>query len=181
VYPISFIVGDLVTEVYGYRAARRVIWFGFAANALFVLVAAIVQILPAAPYWNGQEAFERILGYTPRILMGAFLSYLVGDFANSIVMSRMKILTKGRALWSRTITSTIVGQGLDSLIFVTIAFGGTISWGQLTGIIITVWLFKSGYEAAITPLTYFAVNKLKKVEELDTYDYAEKYNPFSLK
>lgn len=181
VYPITFLVDDLITEVYGYRAARSVIWLGFFTNLLVVIVVQIVLILPPATYWNGQAAYEQILGYTPRIFVAGFLSYLVGNFANAITMSRMKIITKGRALWSRTILSTFVGQGLDSLIFVTIAFLGTISLEQTFRVIITVWLFKTAYEALATPLTYWLVARLKKIEMLDTYDRDTNYNPFSLR
>jgi len=180
VYPITFIIDDVVTEVYGYSAARSVIWYGFLANLLFVAAAELVLFLPAASYWNGQQAYERILGYTPRLLAGGFSSYLVGTFANAIVMSRMKVWTKGRALWSRTIGSTIVGQGLDSIIFVSVAFAGTVTSSQLIRIIITLWLFKSAYEALFTPITYTAVGWLKRAEGLDTFDVDVDYNPFSL-
>ena len=180
VYPITFIVDDMITEVYGYSAARAVIWYGFLANLLFVVAAEVVLFLPAAGYWDGQEAYERILGYTPRLLAAAFVSYLVGTFANAIVMSRMKIWTKGRALWTRTISSTFVGQGLDSLFFVSIAFAGQLMWSQLLRVIITVWLFKTAYEVVLTPITYIAINWLKKTERLDTFDTNTNYNPFIL-
>ena len=125
VFPISYIFGDVLTEVYGYRVARRVIWLGFVCNLIFVFFAWVGQMLPSAGFWGGQAAYESILGYTPRLLAASFCGYLVGEFANSFVLSRMKILTQGRWLWSRTIGSTMVGQGLDTSIFITLAYIGT--------------------------------------------------------
>ncbi|HVO85339.1 MAG TPA: queuosine precursor transporter [Syntrophobacteria bacterium] len=180
IFPVSYILGDVLTEVYGYRQARRVIWLGFLSN-LFVVVAIVVaQVLPAASFWDGQAAYERILGYTPRILAASFLAYLVGEFANSYVLAKMKIATRGRWLWSRTIGSTLVGQGLDSLVFMSLAFAGTIPTAGLATAVITQWLAKSAYEAVATPLTYLAVGFLKTREGLDVYDHATRFNPFSL-
>ena len=126
IFPISYIFGDVLTEVYGYRQARRVIWLGFGCNLIAVVAIWLGQVLPAASFWDGQAAYERILGYTPRLLIASFLAYLVGEFANSFVLAKMKIVTNGRWLWTRTIGSTLVGQGLDSLVFITLAFVGTI-------------------------------------------------------
>lgn len=179
VYPLAFIVGDVVTEVYGYGAARRVIWLGFVGNLLFVGASLVVQVMPAPEYWDAQAAYERILGSTPRLLVAGILAYLVGDFANAVVMSRMKLLTSGRALWSRTIVSTLVGQGLDSAMFVSIAFGGVLTWAEVGRIAATVWVFKTVYETLATPITYVVVNTLKRVEALDTYDHSVRYSPFS--
>ncbi len=176
-FPISYILGDVLTEVYGYRQARRVIWLGFFCNLVAVIAIWIGQILPAASFWNGQTAYERILGYTPRILLASFLAYLIGEFANSFVLAKMKIATQGRWLWARTIGSTLVGQGLDSLVFMTLAFVGTIPLTALTGAIVAQWLSKSAYEAIVTPLTYGAVNFLKKKEGLDTFDYDTRFSP----
>jgi len=176
VFPISYIFGDVLTEVYGYRLARRVIWLGFICNLIFVLFAWVGQILPPAPFWEWQEAYEGILGYTPRLLIASFCGYLVGEFANSFVLAKMKILTQGRWLWSRTIGSTVVGQGLDSLIFITLAFVGTPSFVMI--MILYHWLTKTGVEAAATPFTYAVVNFLKKKEAIDTYDYKTNFNPF---
>lgn len=130
IFPISYIFGDVLAEVYGYRQARRVIWLGFLCNLIAVVAIWVGQVLPAVSFWDGQAAYERILGYTPRLLVASFLGYLVGEFANSFVLAKMKIATSGRWLWTRTIGSTLVGQGLDSLVFITLGFVGTI---PLTG------------------------------------------------
>ena len=177
IFPISYILGDVLTEVYGYRAARRVIWLGFFCNLLAVVAIYLGQILPAAPFWEAQEAYERILGYAPRLLAASFIAYLVGEFANAIVLAKMKVATNGRFLWSRTIGSTLVGQGLDSLVFIVLAFVGTIPLAALISAIITQWLFKSAYEALATPLTYLVVNRLKRSEGLDVYDRDTSFNP----
>lgn len=180
VYPISFIVSDVVTEVYGYHAARRIIWISFAANLIFVAAAQTVSALPAPSYWSGQPAYDRILGYTPRLLAGAFASFLVGDFANAIVMSTLKVQTAGRFLWLRAVSSTVVGQGLDSVIFVIVAFGGSISWGQVADVATTVWVFKCVYEVCALPLTYLVVGRLKTAEGLNAFDRDISYSPFSV-
>jgi uncharacterized integral membrane protein (TIGR00697 family) len=177
IFPISYIFGDVLTEVYGYHQARRVIWLGFFCNLIAVVAIWLGQILPAASFWEGQAAYERILGYTPRLLGASFLAYLVGEFANSFVMAKMKIATNGRWLWTRTIGSTLVGQGLDSLVFMTLAFIGTIPPTVLVGAIGIQWLSKSAYEAIITPLTYVVVNFLKKREGLDVFDTDTRFNP----
>jgi uncharacterized integral membrane protein (TIGR00697 family) len=180
IFPISYIFGDILTEVYGYARSRQVIWIGFACNALAVLAIWIGQILPPAGFWNGQEAYSRILGYTPRLLVASFIAYLVGEFLNSFVLARMKLLTKGRWLWVRTIGSTLIGQGADSLVFITLAFVGTMAGGQLVRVIVTQWLFKCVYEAIATPVTYVIVNYLKRAEREDYYDYDTDFNPFKL-
>ncbi len=177
IFPISYIFGDVLTEVYGYRQARQVIWLGFFCNLIAVVAIGLGQILPAASFWDGQAAYERILGYTPRLLGASFLAYLVGEFANSYVLAKMKIATHGRWLWARTIGSTLVGQGLDSLVFITLAFLGTIPLTVLLGVIVVQWLFKSVYEAIITPLTYVLVNFLKKREGVDVFDTDTRFNP----
>jgi len=176
IFPISYIFGDILTEVYGYRWARRVIWLGFICNLIFVIFARIGQVLPPAPFWEWQEAYETILGYTPRLLAASFCGYLVGEFANSFILAKMKILTQGRWLWSRTIGSTIVGQGLDTLVFITLAFIGTPSFVII--MILYHWLTKTGIEAIATPFTYAVVNFLKRKEAIDTYDYETSFNPF---
>jgi uncharacterized integral membrane protein (TIGR00697 family) len=178
IFPISYIFGDVLTEVYGYRRARQVIWLGFFCNLLAVGTIVLGGALPAASFWEGQQAYETILGYAPRLLFASFCAYLVGEFANSYVLAKMKIATNGRWLWSRTIGSTLVGQGLDSAVFVVLAFSGTVPTGALFGIIVVNWLFKSAYEAAATPLTYLVVNFLKRRENTDVYDYDTSFNPF---
>jgi queuosine precursor transporter len=180
VFPISYIVGDVLTEVYGFQRARRVIWLGFFCNLIAVLAIWFGGIMPAAPFWKAQGAYEIILGYTPRLLAASFLAYLIGEFTNSIVLAKMKVATNGRWLWSRTIGSTLVGQGLDSLVFVLVAFFGTI---PLTGLVVAIfsqWLFKSIYEAAATPLTYLVVNALKRREGVDIYDRDTDFNPLPI-
>ena len=177
IFPLSYITGDVLTEVYGYRQARKVIWLGFLCNVIVVVAIWIAQVLPAASFWDGQKAYERILGYTPRILTASFLAYLVGEFANSFVLAKMKIATQGRWLWLRTIGSTLVGQGLDSAVFISLAFAGTIPVQALTQAIVTQWLVKSAYEAAVTPFTYLVVNFLKRKEGMDTYDCETRFNP----
>jgi uncharacterized integral membrane protein (TIGR00697 family) len=177
IFPLSYIFGDILTEVYGYRQARRVIWMGFLCN--LVAVAAIVagEQLPPASFWDGQVAYERILGYTPRILVASFLAYLTGEFANSYVLARLKVFTQGRWLWTRTIGSTLVGEGLDSLVFMIIAFVGTIPTHALGAAIVNQWLFKTAYETVATPITYAVVRFLKKKEGIDVYDRGTRFNP----
>jgi queuosine precursor transporter len=177
IFPISYIFGDVLTEVYGYRQARRVIWLGFFCNVVVVVAIWIGQVLPPASFWDGQKAYERILGYTPRLLVASFLAYLVGEFANSFILAKMKMATNGRWLWTRTIGSTLVGEGLDSSVFMTLAFVGTIPIRALLLAILTQWLVKSAYEAAVTPLTYIVVNFLKRKEGVDVFDYGTKFNP----
>jgi hypothetical protein len=177
IFPLSYITGDVLTEVYGYRQARKVIWLGFMCNVIVVVAIWIAQILPGASFWDGQAAYDRILGYTPRILIASFLAYLVGEFANSFVLAKMKIATQGRWLWLRTIGSTLVGQGLDSVVFIALAFAGTIPVHALTQAIVMQWLAKSAYEAAATPFTYLVVNFLKRKEGMDTYDHETRFNP----
>jgi hypothetical protein len=181
IFPISYICGDVLTEVYGYHQARRVIWLGFLCNLLAVLAIWVGQILPAAPFWDGQAAYRRILGYTPRLLAASFLAYLVGEFANAMVLAKLKIATRGRWLWTRTIASTLVGQGLDSLVFITLAFLGTIPLAGMASTIVTQWLVKTAYEAAVTPLTYGVVGFLKRQEGMDVYDYTTRFNPLLIR
>ena len=179
IFPLSYIFGDVLTEVYGYRWARRVIWLGFICNLIFVVFAWVGQILPSAPFWEDQEAYKSILGYAPRLLVASFCGYLAGEFANSIILAKMKILTRGRWLWSRTIGSTVVGQGLDTSIFIILAYIGTPTFVPI--MILHHWLAKTAIEAVATPLTYTVVNYLKKKEAIDTYDYETNFTPFSIK
>jgi uncharacterized integral membrane protein (TIGR00697 family) len=180
IFPISYIFGDVLTEVYGYAQARRVIWLGFFCNLLAVVAIWVGQLLPPASFWDAQAAYERILGFTPRLLAASFLAYLVGEFANSFVLARLKVVTNGRWLWVRTISSTLVGQGLDSLVFISLAYIGTTPPGVLVRIIIPQWLFKVSYEALATPLTYVIVNRLKAVEGLDVFDRETDFSPIRL-
>ena len=178
IFPLSYIFGDILTEVYGYRWARRVIWLGFACNLIFVLFAYLGQLLPAASFWTGQEAYESILGYAPRLLIASFTGYLAGEFINSFIMAKMKVATKGRWLWARTIGSTVFGQGLDTALFIVIAYVGTASFFPL--MILYHWVIKVAIEALATPLTYKAVNYLKRKENMDIYDSSTNFNPFKL-
>lgn len=180
IFPLSYIIGDVLTEVYGYRQARRVIWLGFFCNFIAVLAIWMGQMLPPASFWDGQASYERILGYAPRLLLASFLAYLVGEFTNAFVLAKMKIATKGRWLWLRTISSTLIGQGLDSSIFMTLAFVGTIPLNVLFTAVVAQWLAKSAYEAVVTPLTYVVVAFLKRKEGLDVYDRDTNFNPLSL-
>ncbi len=180
IFPISYVLGDVLTEVWGYAATRRVIWLGFACNALLVAAVWLGGELPAAPFWKGQPAYEEILGHAPRILLASFVAYLVGEFANAFVLARLKIATGGRWLWIRTIGSTVVGQGLDSVVFVTLAFAGSVPAVALAGIVGAQWAVKVAYEAAATPLTYAAVAWLKSREQIDTFDYHTDFNPLKL-
>lgn len=178
VFPVSYIFGDVLTEVYGYQRARTVIWLGFLCNLFSVIIIWLGQTMPAASFWDGQAAYERILGYVPRLLIASFIAYLVGEFANSYVLAKMKCATKGRWLWARTIGSTLVGQGLDSLVFIVLAFAGTIPASGIASAIITQWLIKSGYEVLLTPVTYRVILFLKNREGIDYYDYKTRFNPF---
>ncbi|MCH8112522.1 MAG: queuosine precursor transporter [Proteobacteria bacterium] len=180
VFPLSYIIGDVLTEVYGYRQARRVIWLGFLANLFVVVAIWLGGLLPAAGFWDGQEAYDRILGLVPRIMAASFLAYLLGEFANAYILAKIKIAMEGRLLWVRTIASTIVGQGIDSGVFITLAFVGTIPASVLIELIITQWLVKTAYEAAATPLTYVTVGFLKRREEIDTYDTDTRFNPLAI-
>ncbi len=180
VFPLSYIIGDVLTEVYGYRQARRVIWLGFLANLFVVVAIWLGGLLPAASFWDGQEAYNRILGLVPRIMAASFLAYLLGEFANAYILAKIKIAMEGRLLWVRTIASTIVGQGIDSGVFITLAFVGTIPTSVLIELIITQWLVKTAYEAAATPLTYVTVGFLKRREEIDFYDTDTRFNPLAI-
>jgi len=177
IFPVSYIAGDVLTEVYGYHQARRVIWLGFFCNAIVVGAVLLSQVMPPASFWDGQDAYQRILGQTPRILLASFVAYLIGEFANSIVLAKMKIATGGRWLWMRTIGSTLIGQGLDSLVFILIAFSGTLPVGALAATVLTQWIVKTAYEVVATPFTYGVVGFLKKREQVDVFDRHTRFNP----
>lgn len=177
IFPLSYLLGDILTEVYGFSRARQIIWLGFLCNLMAVAAIYATQLLPAPGFWDAQVAYERILGFAPRLLAGSFAAYLVGEFANAYVLARMKVLTNGRWLWSRTISSTLIGEGIDSLVFISIAFAGTITGHQLLRTMATAWLFKSGYEVLATPLTYLVVNFLKRSEGVDVFDRQTDFSP----
>ncbi len=180
-FPISYIFSDILTEVYGYARARRVMWIGFASLALMALVLLIVEYLPSSPSWHSQAAYEAILGFVPRITLASVLAYWAGGFANDFVLAKMKLFTKGKYLWTRTVGSTIVGQAVDTFLFIGIAFYGTLPISVIAQIILSFYLFKCAYEVLATPLTYYVVNRLKKSEGLDVFDYHTNFSPFHFK
>ncbi len=182
-FPISYIIGDVLTEVYGYSRARRVIWTGFAALAFMAFMAWVVVSLPPAEGWPGQQAYEFVFGNSWRIVLASMIAFCVGEFANSYVLARMKMWTGGRMLWARTIGSTVVGQGLDSLIFYPLAFYGLAGWPpeQLMQVVLSQWLIKTAWEAALTPATYVIVGALKRREGVDVFDEGTDFNPFGAK
>ena len=177
-FPLSYIFGDILTEVYGYGRSRKVIWLGFASALLMSLVFILVGKMPSARGWENQEAYEKILGLTPRIVLASLAAYFSGEFSNSFVLAKMKILTRGRHLWMRTIGSTLVGELVDTLLFVMIAFGGTLSAGLLWTVVISNYVFKTAVEALFTPLTYWIVRVLKRAEGADYYDLHTNFSPF---
>jgi queuosine precursor transporter len=183
VFPLSYLFGDVLTEVYGYAVTRRVIWLGFACNLVFVLFILAAGALPGAPgAWDAsaQSAYNRILGFAPRLLAASFIAYVAGEFLNSFVMAHLKIATQGRWLWTRTIGSTLAGQGVDSAIFITGAFIGVLPAGILLRTILYQWGFKTAYEIVATPLTYAVVGFLKRRENQDPFDIGTDFNPFRL-
>lgn len=181
IFPLSYIFGDVLTEVYGYKAARRVVWSGFAALVLMSLAYWIIQILPAAPFWENQGAYEAILGAVPRITLASMIAYFCGEFVNSYVLSRMKVWMEGKKLWVRTIASTIAGEGVDTILFMFVAFIGLIPVEAIFILIASEYVIKVAYEVAATPLTYKLVGWLKRKEGIDVYDRGINYSPFALK
>ena len=179
-FPLAYILGDVFTEVYGYKKMRRVIWLGFLANILMAAIFIIVSKLPAAEGWNNQKAYEAILGWVPRIVIASIIAYWVGEFVNSFILAKMKIFTKGRFLWMRTIGSTLVAEFLDSLIFCVIAFLGKVPSALLFKIIISNYIFKVLIEIIFTPITYWVANFLKKKEKIDTFDFQTNFSPFKI-
>lgn len=179
-FPLAYIFGDIFTEVYGYKNSRRIIWTGFLANILMAAAFIVVGKLPSAIGWQNQEAYNIILGWVPRIVLASIIAYWVGSFTNSVVLAKMKVWTRGKWLWTRTIGSTIVGELLDTLIFCFIAFFGQIPIGLLLTVIISNYILKVGVEVLFTPITYAVVNLLKKQEKVDIYDYSTRLTPFSL-
>lgn len=180
-FPLSYIFGDILTEVYGYQRSRRVIWAGFLAAAAMAAIYALVDVLPPAAGWGGEAAYEAIFRPVYRIVPASLIAYFAGEFSNSYVLAKMKILTKGRWLWTRTVGSTVVGEGVDTFLFVMIAFWRELSLGLLASVLISNYLFKVGVEVAMTPLTYRIINFLKKAEGEDYYDYDTDFNPFALR
>ena len=180
-FPISYLFGDILTEVYGYARARKVVWAGFGALAFASFMSWVVLALPAAEGWSGQEALESVFGTTPRIIVASISAYWVGEFSNSYVLAKMKLWTKGKLLFFRTIGSTIVGTAIDSAIFYPVAFWGVWSNDQVISVMLGNYALKVIWEAVATPVTYKVVGFLKKVEHVDYYDYKTDFTPFSLK
>ncbi len=179
IFPLSYIFGDILTEVYGFKQSRRVIWLGFSSLILMILVLALVQLLPANPGWGGQASYEMILGVTPRIVLGSLVAYFAGEFCNAFILAKMKIRSQGKQLWKRTIGSTLIGEGVDTLIFTLIAFGGTMPQDIFLALVVSNYVFKVSVEVIFTPVTYAAVGFLKKREGIDVYDHDTNFNPFA--
>lgn len=179
-FPLSYIFGDILTEVYGYKKTRIIIWVGFLMNVLMALVFIAVGALPSAAGWENQSAYNAILGWTPRIVAASVIAYFAGEFSNSYILAKIKIKMKGKWLWVRTITSTLVGEGFDTLLFVLIAFYGVLPNELLMAVILSNYVFKVGVEVVFTPITYLVVGFLKKAEGVDVYDRGTKFNPFRL-
>ena len=180
-FPLTYIFGDVFTEVYGFAASRRAIWLGFFGTALLYAMGAILIALPAAPDWKNQQAFATVFGVIPRILAASLIAFWAGEFANSYTMARLKLLTNGRKLWTRTIGSTIVGQAVDTVLVITLTFAGTVGVHTLLRIIATGYLLKVAYEVLATPITYLVIHWLKRAEGSDAFDRHETFNPFSFR
>ena len=179
-FPITYIYGDIFTEVYGYAASRRAIWLGFLASALMATMGIITVLLPPAPDWPNQQAFATVFYTVPRLVVASLIAYWCGEFANSYTLAKMKILTQGKWLWSRTVGSTVVGQAVDTVIVMVVGFGGTASWSTIGRLIVSGYLAKVAYEVLMTPITYAVVAWLKKNEQVDTYDYDTEFSPFHI-
>ncbi len=177
-FPISYVLGDVLTEVYGYARARRVIWAGFVGLLFMAFMSWAVVSMPPAPGWGGQAAYEEVFGQVPRIVLASITAFWAGEFVNSYVLARMKIWTQGTMLWTRTIGSTVVGQGVDSLIFYPVAFYGIWSNEQLMTVMVTNWALKVAWEALLTPVTYAVVGALKRREGMDLFDNDTNFTPF---
>ena len=178
-FPVSYIIGDVLTEVYGYARARRVVWAGFGAVLLIAAMSWVIVSLPPAPRFENQAALEAVFGQVPRIVAASVLAFWAGEFANAMVMARMKLWTRGRYLWTRTIGSTAVGQGIDSLIFYPLAFWGVFADELVLNIMVTAWVTKVAWEALLTPVTYRVIGWLKRAEGVDVYDVNTNLTPFS--
>jgi uncharacterized integral membrane protein (TIGR00697 family) len=177
-FPLSYIFGDILTEVYGFARARFVIWLGFLCNALAVFAFWLSGALPGAAFWQNQAAYDAILGFTWRLLLASWVAYLIGEFINSFLLARLKVMTRGRWLWSRTISSTVIGQFVDTFVFVLIAFSGVIPNEEIRRTFLHAWFIKVVYEVVATPLTYLIVGYLKRVDASDVYDDHFGISPF---
>jgi queuosine precursor transporter len=180
-FPLSYVLGDVLTEVYGYARARRVVWAGFAASIFTALMAAVIVAMPPAPDWPNQGVYETVFGQVPRIFAASIIAFWAGEFANSYVLARMKVLTKGKMLWTRTIGSTVVGQAVDSAIFYPLAFWGVWSNEQVLTVMVTNYALKVAWEVLLTPVTYKVVGFMKRREGVDVFDGATDFTPFTTK
>src|SRR5215213_5172789 len=180
-FPVSYVIGDVLTEVYGFGRARRCIWTGFAALLFMAFMSWVVVALPPAPDWQGQETYEAVFGQVPRIVFASIVAFWAGEFANSVVLAKMKVWTNGRYLWTRTIGSTVVGQGVDSLIFYPLAFLSAAGWTDelVVKVLVTQWVLKVAWETLLTPVTYVVVGWLKRHEGVDVYDVDTDFTPFA--
>ena len=180
-FPVSYVIGDVLTEVYGYAHARRCIWAGFVALLFMVFMSVVVVALPPDAGWTGQAAYEAVFGQTPRIVFASVFAFWAGEFVNSYVLARMKIWTQGRMLWTRTIGSTVFGQAIDSALFYPLAFLGAVGWtpGQVAAVALTQWVIKVTWEALLTPVTYAVVGWLKRREGVEVFDTATDFSPFA--
>lgn len=181
-FPVSYVIGDVLTEVYGFARARRCIWVGFAALLFMAFMSWVVVALPPASDWKGQDAYEAVFGQVPRIVFASIAAFWAGEFANSVVLAKMKVWTEGRHLWTRTIGSTVVGQGVDSLIFYPLAFLGAAGWTNelVLKVLVTQWVLKVSWEVLLTPVTYAVVGFLKRREGVDVYDEKTEFTPFGV-
>lgn len=179
-FPLAYIFGDVLTEVYGYKYARRAIWTAFGAMVLAVGAFTIVRFMPAAPEYTDQAAFDSILGFFPRIVVASLAAFLVGSFVNSYILAKLKIKTKGKKLWLRLISSTFFGELLDTIVFGLVAFAGILSAGDMVVFVLVGWLFKTGVEIVLLPVTYRVINFIKRIEGLDQYDKKTDFNPFKV-
>lgn len=178
-FPVSYVIGDILTEVYGYQRARRCIWVGFAAMVFMAFMSFVVVALPPADSWDGQAAYESVFGQVPRIVLASILAFWAGEFVNAFVLAKMKVWTAGKALWSRTIGSTVFGQAVDSAIFYPVAFLGVWDTRDVLLVMVTNWALKVLWEAVLTPVTYLVVGKLKRAEGIDIYDTGTNFSPFA--
>jgi uncharacterized integral membrane protein (TIGR00697 family) len=179
-FPLSYIFGDVLTEVYGYKRTRKIIWMGLLMNVMMAVVFLLVGWLPPSKDWVNQDAYMAILGWTPRIVLASCVAYFAGEFSNSYILAKIKIWMNGRMLWVRTILSTVVGEGLDTIIFVMIAFYGVLPNELLIAVIVSNYIFKIGVEVVFTPVTYLVIGFLKRKEGIDVYDRGTNFNPFAL-
>ena len=177
-FPITYIMGDVFTEVYGFKNTRTIIWTGFACSAFAVAIYMITIVLPHPDFWGNQDAYVTVLSTTPRVFIASLLGYLFGEFSNSMILSKLKVVTQGKKLWVRTILSTVVGEAFDTIIFIAVSFWGTLENSVLLQMMLFQYLFKVCYEVIFTPVTYAVVKWIKKKEDLDTFDTGVKYSIF---